>query len=208
MIVAIVPAAGLSERMGRPKLLLPLGNRRVIEHVLAALAASQVDRTIAVCPPGAAELVAIVRSHGAVPLELSEQTLDMRASIERGLAHAESLLGPHAMDAFLVVQADQPGISSRVMDTLIERFRRASSAGPSRPSIFIPTVGGRRGHPVLIGAKHIAAIRALPLGVGVNQLIKDAADGIEECSFDYPRIFDDIDTPEDYDRARQAHEPR
>ena len=37
MIFALIPAAGKSTRMGRPKLALPLGEKTVLEHVIAAL---------------------------------------------------------------------------------------------------------------------------------------------------------------------------
>ena len=46
---AVVVAAGRSERMGRDKLLLPLGNRPVLEHTLRAVnAAERVDEIILV----------------------------------------------------------------------------------------------------------------------------------------------------------------
>ena len=54
---AVVPAAGRSERMGAPKLLLPLGDSTVIEHVLAAWTASPVTRTVVVVRADDAELL-------------------------------------------------------------------------------------------------------------------------------------------------------
>lgn len=46
---AVVVAAGRSERMGQDKLLLPLGNRPVLEHTLRAVnAAERVDEIILV----------------------------------------------------------------------------------------------------------------------------------------------------------------
>ena len=44
----ILPAAGLSVRMGEPKLLLPWGNSTIIEHVVATWQASQVDELVVV----------------------------------------------------------------------------------------------------------------------------------------------------------------
>ena len=38
MIAAVIPAAGLSARMGRPKLLLKLGTETVISRVVTAFA--------------------------------------------------------------------------------------------------------------------------------------------------------------------------
>ncbi|MCC7353068.1 MAG: NTP transferase domain-containing protein, partial [Anaerolineae bacterium] len=48
MIAAVVLAAGQSRRMGEPKQLLPLGSRRVIEWVIAALREAEVDEIIVV----------------------------------------------------------------------------------------------------------------------------------------------------------------
>ena len=51
MIAAIVPAAGLSQRMGEPKLLLPIGGIPVIARVIEALLAGGVDRALVITPP-------------------------------------------------------------------------------------------------------------------------------------------------------------
>src|SRR5205085_2342731 len=45
MIAALLPAAGHSRRMGRPKLLLPLGGRTVLDWTVAARVASP-DKTV------------------------------------------------------------------------------------------------------------------------------------------------------------------
>ncbi len=51
MIFAVVPAAGRSSRMGRPKLSLPLGGRTVLEHVVIALRQGGVDEVLVVVGP-------------------------------------------------------------------------------------------------------------------------------------------------------------
>ncbi len=198
MIVAIIPAAGRSERMGRPKLLLPLGPRRVIEHVLDAIAASRIDRTIVVVPPAADELAAIARAAGADVARLDQQTPDMRSTILRGLAHAESICGPRPPAAFLLSPADHPLQSPKIIDELIARFRGSAQ------SIVIPTHGGRRGHPVLFSWKHVAAIRAIPFDRGLNQLVAELAKEVEECPSDDPRVVEDMDTPHDYERMLRS----
>ena len=47
-LFGVVPAAGHSRRMGRPKLLLPLGSSTVIARMLAVLNASAITATIVV----------------------------------------------------------------------------------------------------------------------------------------------------------------
>ena len=48
---AVIPAAGRSQRMGQPKLLLPWGRTTVIEHVLGVWRASRVTHTVIVVHP-------------------------------------------------------------------------------------------------------------------------------------------------------------
>ena len=230
MIVAIVPAAGKSERMGRSKLLLPLGPRRVLEHVLDALAHTRVDRTLVVIPPDAPKLRALVVDAGAVPVELADITPDMRASIAHGLTYAEQVRPVSPPDAFLVALADQPALSAGTVNHLIDRFASYHSpltphsdtplttnqspltadSSPLTPpavrSIFIPTHAGRRGHPVLFAWRHARQVQSLAPGRGLNQLVADCAAVVEECPIETPSILDDVDTPQDYERAQKAVE--
>ncbi|RYD02660.1 hypothetical protein N752_25400 [Desulforamulus aquiferis] len=48
MVSVVILAAGQSRRMGQPKLLLPLGQKTVIEHVVDQVARAQVDEIIVV----------------------------------------------------------------------------------------------------------------------------------------------------------------
>ena len=86
MAVAVVPACGQSTRMGRPKLALPLGDRSVIEYVVAALRGGGVERVLVVIGPHTPELDPLATAAGADVLALPEPTPDMRATVERGLA--------------------------------------------------------------------------------------------------------------------------
>ena len=55
-VFALVPAAGFSRRMGRPKLGLPLGERTVLEHVVAALRQGGAEHVLVVVGPHVPEL--------------------------------------------------------------------------------------------------------------------------------------------------------
>jgi molybdenum cofactor cytidylyltransferase len=48
MIAAIVPAAGMSTRMGRNKLLLPFKGKPLIVHAVETLLASKIEEVIVV----------------------------------------------------------------------------------------------------------------------------------------------------------------
>jgi molybdenum cofactor cytidylyltransferase len=198
MIVAIVPAAGKSLRMGTSKLLLPLGDRCVIEHVLSALTNSRVDRTIVVVPPAASELVSLVHRFPVELVRLATHTPDMRSSVVHGLEFAEQHGGSAEPTAFLVALADQPTLSPRVVNHLIDRSRVVNK------SILIPTYRGKRGHPVLFSWSFGPQVRAIPADRGLNWLIAQRNDEVEEFPVDDPGLLVDLDTPEDYERLQRG----
>ena len=191
---ALIPAAGHSTRMGRPKLALPFGGSTVLECVIAALRTGGVERILVVCGPRAPELVPLALNGGAQVLVLTEPTPDMRATIEHGLAWAEHEWRPSPEDAFLLVPADHPTIDSEV----VRRLTETGLASRSR-SIAIPTYQGKRGHPTLIAWKHVSGIRSLPPDVGLNRYLRGHAAETVELLVESDSVLIDLDTPEDYE---------
>ena len=59
MIAGLIPAAGHSRRMGRPKLALPFAGRTVLELVIAALQAAGVAPVLVVLGPHVADLAGL-----------------------------------------------------------------------------------------------------------------------------------------------------
>jgi len=196
---AVVPAAGHSTRMGRPKLSLPLGDRSILENVVGALRWAEVQHIVVVAGPHTAELAPLAEAAGSHVLVLPEATADMRATVERGLRWLEERFGPRPGDGWLLVPADHARIEAAVVRQLLES--RGAHPGAS---VIIPTYGGRRGHPVLIDWKHVAGIRAWPAGQGLNTYLRgQAAETLELAVADAGVLFD-MDTPEDYERLRRG----
>lgn len=193
MLHAIIPAAGLSRRMGRPKLLLPFEGQTVISRLLRTLKAGlPAGRIVVVVRKDDAALAEAVRSEGAEFVTPEADPPDMRTSIEHGLRHLD--VTPE--DGWLLCPADHPLLESHVLQTLIA----ARTADPSR--IVIPTFQGRRGHPVLFPGALAAAVFALPPEAGLNALVRGRADLVREVPFDTDSVVSDLDTPEDYARIR------
>lgn len=199
VIAAVVPAAGRSSRMGRPKLSLPLGGRTVLEHVVAALRAGGSGRVVVVVGPHVPELAPLAEAAGAEVCRLAEPTPDMRATVERGFAWLES---PSPPDAVLLAPADHPTLDPAVVRDLCA----ALAAGPER-SIVIPVHGGERGHPALLAWRHVAGIRALPPDRGINAYFRERGADVRELPAASPGVLCDLDTPADYDRLRRNWPP-
>jgi molybdenum cofactor cytidylyltransferase len=195
VIAGLIPAAGHSRRMGRPKLALPLAGRTVLEHVVAALGQAGVEPVLVVLGPHVADLAGPAREAGAVVLVLPEATPDMRATIEHGLAWLQEQYHPAPGDAWLLVPADHPTLEPAVVRRLVEAWRQRPDC-----SIVVPTWQGRRGHPALIGWSHVAGLGGHPAGEGLNTYLRRHAEQTLEVPVEAPNVVEDLDTPEDYER--------
>ena len=135
MIVAVVPAAGQSRRMGTCKQLLPFAGTTVIGHIVDELRRSRVDEVRVVVGHQADRLREELRARSVriVANPDYEQT-DMLASIRCGLAEM-----PPDCRAVLVALGDQPAIRAELVDAMIDCF---STAGRG---IVVPVHAGRRG---------------------------------------------------------------
>jgi molybdenum cofactor cytidylyltransferase len=201
MIVAILPAAGRSVRMGRPKLLLPLGGRTVIERVIDTLELAGIDRILVVTSPELPELTAVARNAGAEVLQLASPTEHMRETVQYGLDWIEQHWSPQPTDAFFLVPADHPALDLTTIAVLTVARQRHPQF-----SIFIPTFEGKRGHPALIGWQHVTAIRAAPETEGLNSVLRRQPAETLEVAMTSPSVLVDLDTPEEYERVREWFE--
>jgi molybdenum cofactor cytidylyltransferase len=193
---AIIPAAGRSTRMGAPKLLLPVGNERLIERTLAAWKSGGVDWIVVVVRPDDAPLATLCRSCGAEVVIPLIPPPEMKASVQHGLQHITTAFNPGEEDAWLLAPADMPGLSPLIIQAL------RSAHDPRNPAILVPTIGGRRGHPVLFPWPLVHCVRSLGSDEGINALCQSQSCRevpCDSCEPAGPAAFADLDTPQDYD---------
>jgi molybdenum cofactor cytidylyltransferase len=192
VIAAVVPAAGRSERMGQPKLLLELGGTSLIRHVLQALQEGGVDRIVVVVPSTqlaeSTALAAQARSAGAIVIVPDDQPAEMRVSVELAI---KQLAIDQPPDLLLLVPGDSPGISAELVTQLCEHASRA----PGR--IVIPTFRAKRGHPVVFPWEIVATLPQLDPGLGLNALVARHGDRVIEVPMNDSTVLLDLDTPQD-----------
>jgi len=198
MIFALIPAAGKSTRMGRPKLALPLGDRSVLEHVIAALHEAGIEHILVVVGPHVPELATIARRASADVLLLEEETADMLATVKRGLAWIDHHHRPTEEDTLLLLPGDHPTLVPGVLKQLTQAAQQA----PDR-SIAVPTAAGKRGHPALIRWKHVANICSLPPESALNTYLRQYPNETLEVFVNTREILFDLDTPKDYEEMRK-----
>jgi molybdenum cofactor cytidylyltransferase len=195
---ALLPAAGQSTRMGRPKLSLPLGDCTILEQVVRTFREGGVGKVLVVLGPASEDLAGLAERAGAKALVLREGTADMRATVEHGLAWFESEFAPQPNDPWLLCPADHPVLEPGVIVQLLEAWQRRGSK-----SILVPTFQGQRGHPTAIAWRHCEGIRSLPPSLGMNVYLRKHADETLEVPMTSDSILFDLDTPEDYLRLLQ-----
>jgi len=192
MSCAIIPAAGRSSRMGRPKLLLPLGDTTLIGRLIDSLRSGGVGRIVLVIAPGAGELRLWARERELEIATNPNPERGMLSTILSGVEHLEAT--PMPCDGPLLISpADVPGISPQSIQRLL-------AAHPAAAKLIVPTYRGKRGHPLLLAPELISELPHLDPEVGLKQ-IRDHHD-VLEIAVDDPGILSDIDTPEDYERFR------
>lgn len=188
----IVPAAGCSQRMGRPKLLMRWREGTVIDAVLNAWRASRVDQVVVVVRPEDQVLAARCRRPGVCVLVPPEAPVEMKTSVQLAVAHLQQLCQPSDTDAWLLAPADLPELSAELIDHVLAGYQ------PSAPKIVVPRVQDRRGHPVLFPWQLASELDQLGADEGVSALVKRHV--ITEVDWQDDRMFEDVDTPADYRR--------
>ncbi len=200
---AILPAAGRSQRMGQPKLLLPWRGGTVIEHVLCVWRDSGVEQVVMVVHPLDDRLAELGAAGGAHVVRPETPPPDMKASVRLGLQWVATA-GPLPCDAWLLAPADMPGLTATAIASLVAAYGASVSNGESSAPIWVPSYRGRRGHPVLFGWSMAAEVAHLAEGEGLNALL--ARHVVREVEMADPSICEDLDTPADYDRLRANYE--
>lgn len=196
-ISAILLAAGLSSRLGRNKLLLPLGGSPAVRRAAEALVGSKAAEVVAVTGH---ERKGVETALGGLGVRLAhnpDYESGQASSLVTGLraAHPKS-------DGYLFALGDQPLIGPGLIDSLIEIF--ASSRG--RALAAAPLINGRRGNPVLISADLKIELLSLRGDEGARGILKGVETKTPErfltVETEAEEMFWDIDTEADFERVR------
>lgn len=191
-IGAVILAAGRSRRMGRPKLVLPWGDRTVIEQVVNTLKQAGVDDIILVTGGSRVQVEqALAGYEVSFTYNDKYETHEMLTSLQIGI-HARN----PTLRALLVVLGDQPAIQAYVIESIVEKYYRQPA------KLIIPSYQMRRGHPWLVDKCLWDELLALPAENTLRDFLAAHYHDITYVAVDTPTILSDMDTPDDYDCQR------
>ena len=190
-IAAIIPAAGLSSRMGQLKALLPLGQSTVLAHIIDLFHSCGINDIIVVTGHRAEEVGQIALAAGARVVHNPDYEEGMLSSIKAGV----SALQPETRGFFLL-PVDIPLIRRGTIQLLAEAFTSLPLA------IVYPVFQGRRGHPPLITTslvKHILNYEGQNgLRAVLEQVDRQSISSVREIEVPDANILFDMDTQADY----------
>ncbi|UCF91576.1 MAG: nucleotidyltransferase family protein [Desulfobacterales bacterium] len=186
----IILAAGRATRFGRPKQLLKLRDKPLIEWVLDAALESDLARVILVLGYHGANIQQVLGTkiaHPRVQVVTNHRYQDgLSRSLQAGLRSAQN-----GFPSVMFLLGDQPLVDPATIDHLLARFWQSDK------DICVPVYQGKRGTPTIIGQKFYPRILSLTGDIGARDLKNAHPDRILEVEVNNPLCFFDIDTPED-----------
>jgi molybdenum cofactor cytidylyltransferase len=192
----VILGAGRSSRMGQPKLLLPWRETTILGHLIeqwGGLGATQIG---------------VVR--GADDHALEQERLRsprptdciMNPVPERGMFSSIqcAALWPgwkSSLTHWILALGDQPHLHTETLQQLVERAKAAPEA------IQQPARAGRARHPVLLPNSAFARLRSAT-ACDLKQFLESCPEPRHRIEMPDPGLDLDLDTPQDYERARQT----
>jgi len=182
---AIVLAAGVSSRFGRPKALALLAGRPVLQYVLDAVAPVGVAEVIVVLGADADQIEGSLRWRSERRLRNPRPEDGLSSSLRVGLDGVSP-----ACDAVLILLGDQPLVRVDVMERLLAGFVSAA-----RPIVLPRYRAGGGSNPLLIHRSAWWLAREATADRGLGPVLRGHPELL--VLVDVEGSNPDIDTPED-----------
>lgn len=189
----VVLAAGMSTRLGRPKQLLEIKGRHLLEWVLDAALQSELKRVILVLGH---ESRTILQALGRTAHHPDLQVV-LNRKYREGLSHslrAGLLKARETCPSVMFLLADQPMVSSKTIDYLLARFWESDK------DICVPVHEGKRGNPTIFSSRLYSELMSVQGDVGARKIIEENPDRVLFVEIEDPLCFLDIDSEEDIKR--------
>lgn len=188
----LVLAAGASSRMrGQDKLMQLIKGKPILRRVTETAVATGA-RVFVTLPPSAEARRAVIQDLSARVVEVPDAPDGMSRSVVRGVA-AIIASDPGPEDGVMILPADMPGFSTKVLADLISRFR-------ADPDLIWRggTTDGQAGHPAILPRDLWAELALIRGDEGGRSVLSRHQDRVRVVPLPGPMAVLDLDTPEDW----------
>jgi molybdenum cofactor cytidylyltransferase len=186
----VILAAGMSLRFGRPKQLLELGNKYMLEWVLDAALASRLARVVLVLGHKHAEIVQALAARSeltGLQIVINRRYSEGQSrSLQAGLAVIQKAFG-----SVMFLLGDQPRLQSDTIDFLLESYWNSDK------QIGVPVYRKHRGNPTIFSRAMYCQLMAIQGDIGARDIIIENPAKVLSIEVDDAEGFVDIDTTAD-----------
>lgn len=189
----IVLAAGRSERMGQPKLLMEFDGKKCITLVVESCIQAALGAPIVVLGHFREQIEALLPGVGVTRLFNPDYNLGQTTSLKAGVRAL-----PESATAFIIYPADMPLVTGNDLRALANAF--VNRTEPAR-TIFAPSYRDRGGHPVLVDIRLKQEFLDLDDVASIADVIRKDRSRRAFVPVNHRGILLDMDTRRDYDNA-------
>jgi molybdenum cofactor cytidylyltransferase len=189
-VTGLVLAAGSSNRLGRPKQLLPFRGRTLLDACLDLARACPFDQRLVTLGAAADDVRAQVDLGGMEVVENAEPTEGCSSSIITALGRVDA-----AADGLVLLLGDQPGVTPCTVDALL--------AGRAGAPLAVCAYADGRGHPFAFGRPVFGELAGLHGDKAVWKLLDRRPGDVAEVPVPGPVPLD-VDTWDDYEAVVAA----
>ena len=199
---AILLAAGRSSRMGQGqhKLLLPLGDRPVLAHVVDTVLASQARPLVVVLGHQVEQVRAILKPYTSqsdmTVIENPDYQQGMSTSLRKGI---ETLMA-FPVDGALIILGDQPLMTSHILNKMIETKQTTGKR------IITARYNGKRGNPTLFDVSLFPELIEMTGDEGGRKVLERYRQEIATLEMEDTTSNYDVDTWEAYQQVQAIWE--
>jgi molybdenum cofactor cytidylyltransferase len=186
----VILAAGASNRMGRNKMLLPIGGESILRRAVGRAVAAGLDPVVVVLGHDAGRARDELTGIPCRAVVNPDYARGVNVSLRAGIAAL-----PAEARAVVVILADMPFVTASMIETLVDRYRE--TAAP----LVVSDYDGVNAPPILYDRSLFPELGAME-GEGCGKQVVKKHRG-EAAVVAWPaEALADVDVPDDYERAR------
>jgi molybdenum cofactor cytidylyltransferase len=196
-VTGIVLAAGSSSRLGRPKQLLDLGGRPLLQHAVDAMEGSGLVDIVLVLGHRAEEVASAVQTGPDTRTVVNPDYLQGQAtSLRVGLDAADE-----KSQAAVVILGDQPAVGALHVRTVVETYLSTGA------KVVQAAFSGKPNHPTLFERSVWPELKAIEGDQGAREVLRTHPEWVVRVEFG-GEVPSDLDTWEDYERLTGREVPK
>ena len=188
----IILAGGSSTRFGRPKQLLKLNDKYLLDYVLSAALESELDHVVLVLGHDHQNILRALETRTTqerLQVVINHRYLEGQSrSLQAGLLKIRQ-----AFPAVMFLLGDQPLLASNTIDHMLDKFRHSDK------DICVPVCNGKRRNPTIFNRVLFDQLMGIEGDIGARDIIRANPDRVLCVEMNNPLCFVDIDSQQDFE---------